>query len=562
MQFQIIITKTCLAAVLLWFSVSPASGQTLFGAIGDYGDGSGDEGDVAGLVGGWNPDFVISLGDNRYGSTNFDQTVGQFYCNLLANAGSGSYCSGGESPFNAFFPSLGNHDYYDGNGLNEYLNYFTLPGAGVTGSGTSGSERYYDFIMGPVHFFVVDSEGALISNSDRTAQMNWLQARLAGSSSPWQVVYFHHPPYSSAMHGSTPGMQWPFAAWGADAVLSGHDHSYERISADGIVYFVNGLGGRSLYTFNSPVPGSQVRYNSDYGAMRINASDTAITFEFISTSGNVIDSYTLQAAANAAPHAAFSSSCTNLSCDFIDSSTDSDGSVTGWSWDFGDGSHSSTPHPSHSYNAAGNYNVSLSVTDNDGTSDATSHAVSVSAPVHVHDLAIVSIKAPKKVPLTTAKPTKVKIIRVTIQNRSSYDEYIQDLTTLAGLISLSVIPESVGSDCQAPVPVLRAGKPQPKLPVTLKPKKKLKVIFDVTYTCAVDPMKGTGHEDYHYVASVDPSALDGWEDANPASDVCPRPPVPGGTDAHSVGSIHDRGCGGKNPDRTLGAAVLSDVVAK
>lgn len=380
MHFLMIAMKIFMAAVLLWFSVSPASGQTLFAAVGDYGDSSGDEGDVAGLVAGWNPDFVISLGDNRYGSTNFDQTVGGFYCNVLADAGSGSHCSGGDNPFNAFFPSLGNHDYTDGNGLNEYLNYFTLPGAGVTGSGTSGSERYYDFIMGPVHFFVVDSEGALISNSDRTAQMNWLQARLAASGSPWQVVYFHHPPYSSALHGSTPGMQWPFAAWGADAVLSGHDHSYERISADGIVYFVNGLGGRSLYAFNSPVPGSQVRYNSDYGAMRIDASDTAITFEFINVSGNVIDSYTLQAAAKAAPHAAFSSSCTNLSCDFTDSSTDSDGSVTGWSWDFGDGSRSSTQHPSHNYSAAGNYTVSLTVTDNEGASNGNSQLVSASAP--------------------------------------------------------------------------------------------------------------------------------------------------------------------------------------
>ena len=75
-------------------------------------------------------------------------------------------------------------------------------------------------------------------------------------------------------------------------------------------------------------------------------------------------------------------------------------------------------------------------------------------------------------------------------------------------------------------------------------------------------MKGTGHEDYHYVASVDARALDGWEDVNPASDVCPLTPLPAGTDAHPVGSIHDRGCGGKNPERTLGAAVLSDVVAK
>jgi hypothetical protein len=89
-------------------------------------------------------------------------------------------------------------------------------------------------------------------------------------------------------------MRWPFASWGADAVISGHDHTYERIFADGIVYFVNGLGGHSIYKFNTPVTGSQVRYNGDYGAMRVDASDTAITFEFISLSGNIIDAYTIE----------------------------------------------------------------------------------------------------------------------------------------------------------------------------------------------------------------------------------------------------------------------------
>jgi hypothetical protein len=366
-----------LIAACLLSPVSSASGDILFAAIGDYGDGSTDERDVAGLVRSWNPDFIISLGDNRYGATNFDETVGQFYCNALADAGSGSYCSGGSSTVNAFFPSPGNHDYSDGNGVSEYLDYFSLPGTGITSSSSSGSERYYDFVIGPVHFHVLDSEATLISSIDKNTQMNWLQARLAASSSTWNIVYFHHPPYSSAEHGSTPGMQWPFADWGADAVLSGHDHTYERISANGIVYFVNGLGGRSTYVFNSSVPGSQARYNGDYGAMRIDASDTTLTFKFINVSGIVIDSYTLQAAARTAPHAAFSFSCTDLECDFTDNSTDSDGSVTGWSWDFGDGNHSIMQNPARSFSSPGTYAVNLTVTDNDGGTDATSQSVTL-----------------------------------------------------------------------------------------------------------------------------------------------------------------------------------------
>jgi len=273
----------------------PVWAQELFAIIGDYGDGSPAEGEVAGLVKGWAPDFIITMGDNRYGSRDLDTTVGRFYCDYLAGAAGGTNCSGGNRAVNSFFPSPGNHDYDDGAGLDEYLNYFTLPGAGVTTSATSGSERYYDFVMGPVHFFVIDSQGALTSSGDRTAQQTWLQDRLAASTSVWKVVYFHHAPYSSGEHGSIVDMQWPFAAWGADAVISGHDHTYERIFADGIVYFVNGLGGRSIYGFNDPVAGSQARYNGGYGAMRVDASDTSITFAFISTTGSIIDTYTIDA---------------------------------------------------------------------------------------------------------------------------------------------------------------------------------------------------------------------------------------------------------------------------
>jgi len=363
------VRNTFVTTILLWFLIVPSAiAQSLFAAIGDYGDGFATEGMVSGLVSGWSPDFIITLGDNRYGATNFDETVGQFYCNFLADAETGNWCAGGNSLSNAFFPSLGNHDYNDGSGLNEYLNYFTLPGSDVATSGTSGSERYYDFIRGSVHFFVIDSEGALNSSSDKTAQMNWLQAQLAASSAPWKVVYFHHPPYSSAQHGSTTGMQWPFGAWGADAVISGHDHTYERILADGIVYFVNGLGGSDIYGFkHKTVPGSQVRYNSDYGAMRVDASDTAITFEFIDLSGTTIDTYTVSnSTANTALTASFSYACQGKVCQFTDRSffdPDFGDSITAWSWDFGDGVSSNIPDPSHTYASQGSYTVVLEVTD-------------------------------------------------------------------------------------------------------------------------------------------------------------------------------------------------------
>jgi len=105
-------------------------------------------------------------------------------------------------------------------------------------------------------------------------------------------VYFHHPPYSSGTtHGSSVWMQWPYRQWGADVVLSGHEHHYERLVVDGLHYVVNGAGGKSLYPFGPPIAGSQVRYNDDYGALRVEASTSSLTFQFIARTGEVVDTY-------------------------------------------------------------------------------------------------------------------------------------------------------------------------------------------------------------------------------------------------------------------------------
>lgn len=264
-----------------------------FGMLGDFGQSSAAASDVEAMLATQNVDFIVTAGDNRYGSLSFDSAVGRDYCDYLAAVASGPNCAGGNRTLNAFFPAPGNHDYDDGGGIAEYLAYFTLPGNGVATTGTSGNERYYDVIQGPVHLFFLDSDAAIASAADRTAQQAWLQSQLAASTTPWQIVILHHAPYSSATHGSNSTMQWPYAEWGADAVLAGHDHTYERIDRDGIVYFVNGLGGRGIYSFNTPIPGSQVRYNSDYGAMVIDADATAVTFRFIGRAQLEIDSYTL-----------------------------------------------------------------------------------------------------------------------------------------------------------------------------------------------------------------------------------------------------------------------------
>jgi tartrate-resistant acid phosphatase type 5 len=254
-----------------------------FAVIGDYGDGSQEERDVANLVKSWNPDFVITTGDNNYpngAATTIDAHIGQFYHSFIYPY-QGTYGSGATA--NRFFPTLGNND-WDTLNAKPYLDYFTLP----------GNERYYDYVWGPVHFFVIDSaDREPDRNTSSSVQAAWLHNRLQASTSPWNLVYFHHPAYTSGSVGIASNMQWPYAAWGADAVLSGHSHTYERIFRDGIVYFVNGLGGDSIQSFSSPISGSQVRYNRDYGAMLVTANASSIEFQFISRTGALIDSYSL-----------------------------------------------------------------------------------------------------------------------------------------------------------------------------------------------------------------------------------------------------------------------------
>src|SRR5690606_19932886 len=74
----------------------------------------------------------------------------------------------------------------------------------------------------------------------------------------------------------------------------------------------------------------------------------------------------------------FTYACTDLACDFTDTSSDPGGSIASRSWTFGDGNSSTAQNPSHTYGADGSYTVTLTVTDNEGASDSASQTVSVS----------------------------------------------------------------------------------------------------------------------------------------------------------------------------------------
>jgi len=263
-------------------SVHAQSDRIVFAVIGDYGQAGQPLLDVSNLIKSWNPDFIVTLGDNNYpdgAAWSIDDNIGQYFHEYIFKY-KGKYGSG--SPTRRFYPSLGNHDWTTG--AKAYFDFF----------GYYNPVTYYDFVQGPVHFFVLDSDrnepDGVTSDS---AQARWLRKTMPVSTSPFNVVVFHHAAYSSGRHGSTEYMRWPFKDWGADVVMSGHDHVYERLLVNGIPYFVNGIGGAEIYNFNDILPESQVRYNQDFGAMRVEATSAYMKFQMYSRAGLLVDEYTI-----------------------------------------------------------------------------------------------------------------------------------------------------------------------------------------------------------------------------------------------------------------------------
>lgn len=285
-----------MAPCCFWLTHMPVRAEQItIGVIGDYGSaylGGASFSNVqavANLIKGWNPDFIITTGDNNYPdgeASNIDTNIGQFFHEFI-HPYVGTFGAGAVS--NRFWPSIGNHEWPFGvSFLAPYLAYFTLP----------GNERYYSHRHGPVELFAVvgdqqEPDGALPTS----VQAMWLSNALASSTAPWRVVYFHASPYSSsATHGSythqADNMLWPFTEWGATSIYTGHNHLYERVLTNGLNYVTIGLGGGRIDGFVTPVAGSLSRYNATYGAGRLIVTETNFVSQFINISNQVIDTFT------------------------------------------------------------------------------------------------------------------------------------------------------------------------------------------------------------------------------------------------------------------------------
>lgn len=189
-------------------------------------------------------------------------------------------------------PVPGNHDYHVA-GAAAYFAYFG-DRAGEPGKG------YYSYDVGGWHVVALNSEIPVAAGSE---QERWLRADLAAHPARCTLAYWHRPRFSSGQHGSDPAMQPLWQALydaGAEVVLDGHDHLYERFApqrpdgtadaARGIREFVVGTGGEDLYSFIRTEANSEVRHNRTFGVLRITLEPDGYAWRFVPVSGTFSDS--------------------------------------------------------------------------------------------------------------------------------------------------------------------------------------------------------------------------------------------------------------------------------
>ncbi|MCI5057934.1 MAG: metallophosphoesterase family protein, partial [Flavobacteriales bacterium] len=191
------------------------------------------------------------------------------YTNLVLQLGDNAYSDGKDSEYQdamfenmyedilrqtVFWSTIGNHDEHSVN-LNSqtgpYFDIYSFPKNAEAGGVASGTEEYYSFDYGNVHFIVLSSEnGDLTPNG---TMMTWMNNDINNTTQDWIIAYWHHPPYSKGSHDSDVSSRETkmrenalpiLEAAGIDLVLNGHSHSYERS------YLINGHYGQSS-TYNT-----------------------------------------------------------------------------------------------------------------------------------------------------------------------------------------------------------------------------------------------------------------------------------------------------------------------
>jgi hypothetical protein len=223
-----------------------------------------------------NPVAVLTLGDLAYDSGTLTEFQ-NFY-----DPAWGSFK-------NITYPAPGNHEYYT-SGASGYFGYY----------GSRAPAAYYSFDIGTWHLISLDSE---IPVGLGSPQETWLQNDLAAHPNTCTLAYWHKPRWSSGSVGdnTTFVTLWQdLYSAGADLVLNGHAHSYERFAPQdpngnldtqsGIREFVVGTGGESHHPSGTTQPNSEIFNNTDFGVLKLTLHPSGYDYQFQPAGGTFTDS--------------------------------------------------------------------------------------------------------------------------------------------------------------------------------------------------------------------------------------------------------------------------------
>jgi hypothetical protein len=245
------------------------------------------------------PDAVAVLGDNQYEDASlpsYQQVFGPTWGRLGA----------------LVHPVPGNHEYSVPSAAG-YFDYFDGVGA-AAGQAGPRDRGYYSYDLGAWHVVALNSNcpgdtqaSCQNLNYGRVSgeQVSWLRQDLAAHLGTCTAAYWHAPLYSSGFLGSSTGVRGLWDAlmdYGADVVLNGHDHDYERFapqtatgaaSATGIREFVVGIGGKNFRPRGAvPAPNSQLFLTGFFGALFLSLDQTAYSWRLQGEDGVVRDTGT------------------------------------------------------------------------------------------------------------------------------------------------------------------------------------------------------------------------------------------------------------------------------
>ena len=225
-------------------------------------------------------DLWLMLGDNAYGDgtdSQYQKAVFNMYPSILRNV--------------VLWSTMGNHDGHSadsGTQTGPYYDIFTFPTQGEAGGIMSGTEAYYAFDYGNIHFVCLDSyDSDTATDGD---MMTWLKNDLAANNQPWLIAFFHHPPYTKGTHNSDGESRLEnmrvdalpiLEQHGVDLVLCGHSHVYERS------YYLNGhYGDSSTLNASMKVDDGDGRVDGDGAYTRASNSTKGAVYIVAGSSGS------------------------------------------------------------------------------------------------------------------------------------------------------------------------------------------------------------------------------------------------------------------------------------